>query len=349
VVLSGACDVEVLQTNELVQSMAVDHHLRVPASLDSDGQRRSATAVPLPVRTVLKLRAGAPYLEVVTTVDNQARDHRLRLLFPTALDTDTVYADGHFMVSAREANPAAADAWHQPPPDVHPHHTWFAASDGRQGLAVLSEGLPEHAGVKRSAPEKAGHEMHELGDADGLTLALTLLRSVGWLSRGDLCTRKGHSGPARATPNAQCLGTYTFRYGLLPFQGGPVEGGVPAQTARFDAPPVVHVTEAAPGPLPPRQSIVSLEPDTLLLTALKRTEEDDRLLLRFHSVAPSPVQATIGFGFRAREAFRALASENLVEPLTLDDDGSACVLEVKPAEIVTVVVSFARPLEPLGA
>ena len=346
-VLRGAVDVEVLHQNELIQALAIEHHLRVPASLDPDGKHRSAASVALPVRTVLKLRAGAPYVELSTTLDNQARDHRLRLLFPTALDTDTLYADGHFAVSARRVEPSAAGDWHQPPPKVHPHHTWFAASDGRGGLAVLSEGLPEHAGLTETGLEEAGLEKNDLKDTDGLTLALTLLRSVGWLSRGDLCTRKGHSGPAKATPNAQCLGTYTFRYGLLPFEGGPVEGGVPAQTARFDAAPVAKLTAPTAGILPPRQSIVSLEPDTLLLTALKRTEEGDRLLLRFYSVAPSPVQATIRFGFRAREAFRASASESPLEPLTLDDNGSACVLEVKPAEIVTLVVSFAAPLEPL--
>jgi hypothetical protein len=35
-------------------------------------------------------------------------------------------------------------------------------------------------------------------------IALTLLRCVGWLSRDDLSTRRGHAGPYMATPGASC-------------------------------------------------------------------------------------------------------------------------------------------------
>ncbi|GAG69611.1 unnamed protein product, partial [marine sediment metagenome] len=41
---------------------------------------------------------------------------------------------------------------------------------------------------------------------DNNTIALTLVRSVGWLSRGDLEYKKGNAGPSFATPEAQCLG-----------------------------------------------------------------------------------------------------------------------------------------------
>jgi mannosylglycerate hydrolase len=48
-------------------------------------------------------------------------------------------------------------------------------------------------------------------------LALTLVRSVGWLSRRDMVTRGVGAGPDLATPDAQCLGTqrFEFRLGLL--------------------------------------------------------------------------------------------------------------------------------------
>jgi alpha-mannosidase len=119
---------------------------------------------------------------------------------------------------------------------------------------------------------------------------------------------------------------------------------VPALAARFDVRPVAHVAAASPGILPPRQSIVSLEPGSLRLTALKRAEDDDRLLLRFYSVADAPVRATIRFGFRAVEAFRSTASERIAAPVNLSEDGFRCTLEVRPAEIVTLAFSLAAPL-----
>ena len=333
-VMVGDVEVETVRRSGLVKTLSVAYRVQVPASLAEDGKGRSREMVDLPVRTLVKLRAGSPYVELLTTLDNRARDHRVRVLFPSGLDTDTIHADGHFMISSRAATPMPAEDWHQPPSDAQPHHTWFGADDGREGLAVLSEGLPEHAGLL---------------DNDGLTLALTLLRGVGWLSRGGLCTRRGHSGPAEPTPDAQCLGTHAFRYGLLPYEDGPLEGSVPTWAARFDTPPVAHLTASGSGNLPPRRSIVSLAPETLILTALKKAEEDDRLLLRFYSVARSPVQASIQFGFRADEAFRATTSESVLEPLQLSEDGSRCTLEVKPAEIVTIVAGFRVPLEAVGA
>ena len=73
------------------------------------------------------------------------------------------------------------------------------ASDGRVGLAVITDGLHEY----------------ELLAGGRQELALTLLRGVGWLSRDDLTTRTGHAGPGLETPGAQLLGEQRFRYSLF--------------------------------------------------------------------------------------------------------------------------------------
>lgn len=328
VTLEDEPEIKVLETAELVKSLEIRHRFRVPASLADNGQRRSSEQVELPITTVLKLRGGARYLEIRTKLDNRARDHRLRVLFPTGIDSDVVHADGHFAVATRRATPTSAQGWHQPPSNEQPHHIWFGTDDGQAGLAILSEGLPEHACL-----------WHE----DGLTLALTLLRSVGWLSRGDLSTREGHSGPAKRTPEAQCLGHHRFRYGVLPYRADPVTADVHHHAGAFEAPPIARCVAPHRGKLPPRQSIVSLQPRSLMLSALKRSERDGRLLMRFYSVSKAPVEAAIRFSFHVAEAYRATAGENILEPLELSPDGFHCKLEVGPAEIVTLLI---RPKEP---
>ncbi|MCK4516846.1 MAG: hypothetical protein KAU31_16405 [Spirochaetaceae bacterium] len=47
--------------------------------------------------------------------------------------------------------------------------------------------------------------LHEAELVDQDTVALTLVRSVGWLARGDLDSRSGDAGPEIFTPGAQCL------------------------------------------------------------------------------------------------------------------------------------------------
>ncbi|MCX7942368.1 MAG: hypothetical protein N2516_04645, partial [Dictyoglomaceae bacterium] len=47
------------------------------------------------------------------------------------------------------------------------------------------------------------------------SLKITLFRCIGYLSRGDLKTRKEFAGPYIPTPNAQCLGKYNFEYSFV--------------------------------------------------------------------------------------------------------------------------------------
>ena len=54
--------------------------------------------------------------------------------------------------------------------------------------------------------------LHGLQEAGGQQLGVTLIRSVGWLSRRDLVTRGVGAGPDMATPDAQCLGTERFEF-----------------------------------------------------------------------------------------------------------------------------------------
>lgn len=330
-VLEDSPDIELLTVNALVQSLSIRHRYRIPRALAGDRQTRSEEQVELPVRTVVTLKAGCRYLEILTEIDNQARDHRLRVLFPTRIDSDVVHADGHFAVVTRPALPRPAEEWHQPPSSAQPHHVWFGTDDGRSGLAILSEGLPEHAGL------------HGQG---GMTLALTLFRSVGFLSRGDLSTRKGHAGPARETPEAQCIGHHAFRYGILPYKGDPMSAEVALQASLFDAPPVVQLTGLHSGTLPSRQSFVSLEPGCMILTALKKSETGNRLLMRFYNAERIPKPAIIRFGFPVLQAYRATLSETILERLDLSD-GATCQLLVGPAEIVTLMLEPASSLEAL--
>ena len=46
-------------------------------------------------------------------------------------------------------------------------------------------------------------------------IAVTLLRSVGWLSRDDFATRKNHAGPFLETPKAQTIGEWEFDYSII--------------------------------------------------------------------------------------------------------------------------------------
>jgi alpha-mannosidase len=161
-----------------------------------DGSRRVAVSIV----TVARLVRDCGRVEFRTTVDNRARDHRLRVVFGLGATADTeVRAESAFAVLRRPLHPSPPRAEWVEPPDLT-QHTAGAVALGPVGL--ITRGLPEYeARVGPNGPE----------------LCLTLLRCVGLISKaaGELTTRPLSAGPQVPVPEAQCLGRHVFEYALL--------------------------------------------------------------------------------------------------------------------------------------
>jgi alpha-mannosidase len=145
------------------------------------------------IRISTVARACVGRIELRTTVENAASDHRLRVLVPVPDAPDHVRAESQFAVVRRPVDlvPPRA-AWVEPP--VAAQHTLGAVALGR--VALLGKGLPEYEAAR-----------------DGLRL--TLLRCLGTISRpAGLPTRPLMAGPEIATPDGQCRGTHVFEYAL---------------------------------------------------------------------------------------------------------------------------------------
>ncbi len=143
----------------------------------------------------LKLDRGARALCVTVTVDNDARDHRLRLAFPAA-GTDLVRAGGQFDVAERA--PAAGRTWTRSA-NGQPFWKWVAACNGEDGLAVYAVGLHEY----------------EMTDDDS-ALAVTLLRAVETVN-----VREAIPLETDRQVLAQCPGRHRFTFAVRPFDGLP--------------------------------------------------------------------------------------------------------------------------------
>jgi alpha-mannosidase len=146
------------------------------------------------VETTVRLVRGIEWVELRTTVENAAEDHRLRVRFQVATDADEVRAESQFAVVRRPLAQAPPRApWAEPP--VPTAHTLGAVALGP--LVLLTKGLPEYeAGV-------------------GRLLRLTLLRCVGTIARPPgLPTRPLGAGPPVPTPEGQCPGIHSFEYAL---------------------------------------------------------------------------------------------------------------------------------------
>ncbi|HEY4459874.1 MAG TPA: glycoside hydrolase family 38 C-terminal domain-containing protein [Pseudonocardiaceae bacterium] len=161
-------------------------------------QEQSAPAGPdvlVPITTRLRLTEGSHIVDCLTTVDNQARDHRLRVVFPVGEPVASSRAESTFgirsyLIEHGDPDWKARTTWMEQPFNEHVTQGWVAA--GR--VAVFSKGLPE---------------FEVQGDGE---IELTLLRCVGRLSKDNLTSRRGGAGPGEPTPEAQCLGEHRFAY-----------------------------------------------------------------------------------------------------------------------------------------
>jgi mannosylglycerate hydrolase len=290
-----------------------------PAGLNPERTGPSAGRVTSTYRVTVSLHEGDPVIHLTVEGENRACDQRLRLRAPLGGAVPAVWADSHYDLIRRPAVPAPA---YVPPAKgmEHPVTTFTADSfSWAEGLAVLHEGLHEH----------------ELENGD--TLAVTLLRSVGWLGRHDLRYRNGGAGPALETPDAQCLGPQRFRLGLV--VGEPVEA-LPTLARSFRLPPLavqVHGADTPPG---------LLEVDgAVQVTAMKPAAgEPGAIAIRAYNPGDLPVDAVYHFGWPVRQ----VADADLLERReggqadlsqgAPEGPGQALHLHFGPKEIRTILV-----------
>ncbi len=270
---------------------------RLPRALaDGDRSVRGNDLVELPITSRATLTPGVRRVEFEVTVDNRAEDHRLRVHFPTPIVTDRSWSESHFDVVERPiALPSGTGNWAEQPVGTHPQLTFVDVTDGQRGVLLANRGLPEYEILPGT------------DDASGVTIALTLLRCVGWLSRGDLPNRDGHAGPAVPTPEAQCPGEHIFHYALVPHPGNYLTAQREAHA--FNSPLRAVCTDPHGGPLPSRASFLEVSPAAVVVSALKSPETGEGMILRIYNSAPTPVQAQLKLWRRFRSAARVLMSE----------------------------------------
>jgi alpha-mannosidase len=321
----SAAPVVEVECGAVRRSMRIAMNFRLPGELEDERTSRSQQTVDEPLTTTVSLYAGVRRIDFKTHVDNRARDHRLRVEFPTTFKTEYASADQAFDVVRRPLDlPADTGAWIEQPRPEAPMQSWVSISDGETGLTLATRGLPEYEARK---------------DAGGVTLALTLLRCTGWLSRGDLATRSGDAGPSIETPGAQEIGNHVFEYALIPQAGdwrnsmAEANGfAVPMKAVAFTSSLAV---ERPKGALPAAASFVAVEPGEFVITAIKAAEEGDGLIVRGYNIGEQTIEARVVLWREFRGAARVNLNEELIAPLELHN-GKDVRLHVRAKEIVTL-------------
>jgi alpha-mannosidase len=267
----------------------------------------------------VRIEAGSPLVRIAVEGTNLAGQHRLRLVVPVGAD-DQATADMVFGAVTRRRETARQQAGQEAPATTAPMHRWVSAG----GWTVCARGL---------------HEYELLRDG---ALAVTLLRAVGDLSRGDLPARPGHAGWPTATPGAQGLGAFRAEIALAPVGVGDRDSArdwdaVESAADEFHAPLAgrmyrsgIEVPDTVPGP--------ALSGAGLAFRALKPREDGEGIVLRCVNLTRRVRRGAWIFPYPVTRAFRARLDESIEAELPLSDDRRRVEFAAGPRGIVTVIV-----------
>ncbi|PYZ92746.1 glycoside hydrolase family 38 [Salipaludibacillus keqinensis] len=202
--------------------------LNLPKQLNNDRTGPSNETIQSVVTISLQLTE-ATHMNVNIHISNHASDQRLRAIFPIGTSILESKSDSSFEWVTRPAKKEElvdARKGTEVPVVVEPSHSAIIGyNDQRsQGIALGQRGLQEYQVIEKEQED----EIH-----------LTLLRSVGWLSRDDLRTRGGGAGPRLETPEAQCIGDYSFDLIVAPFNETKSESQWLRTVKEFRVPPLV--------------------------------------------------------------------------------------------------------------
>lgn len=335
--------ITLLQPGPLLAKFKVELTLDLPEGLTEDRQGRSGQTRPFPITSYVELAAGSRRVEFRTVVQNVVKDHRLRVLFPTGLTSDCCYAEEPFDVACwpiqgeaiptelSEVGKLMTAGRYTAPVNTNPFQNFVDYADDQQGLAVISRRVTEYEVL----PEKEG------------AVALTLLRSVGWLARYDLQTRTGDVGPHIFTPEAQCLGEHVFSYALYPHRGDWSEEKSHVQASSHNLRPRVVQTSAQFGRLPDELAFVSLQSEeptnAFRITALKRAEAGDGIIIRLFNTLDQAVQGELKTWWsEAAKVFKTNLNEEVQTGLV--NENGCVAIKARPKEIITLKLKLAPQL-----
>jgi alpha-mannosidase len=217
-------------------------------------------------------RRDEPFVRVSLELDNRQPDHRLRVLVP-ADTSGGAWAGTAFGAVQRPFRRPGTDSGLEFDLPTDPARLWVDSG----GVAVFLTGPFEYELVEGA-------------------IAITLLRSVGWLSRGDMPERRGHAGPALETPSAQGIGTRTYRYCVVALAGEMTLARAGREVREFLSPARTVRGTAPIGPL------LELPRDSAVQVSALRAGPEGSLVLRLFNPRTSEESVTVRFASAVAEA-----------------------------------------------
>jgi len=300
----------------------IETTLMLPIDALKDRSRRNPAKIPVKITSFVTLKRTSRCLEIRTELNNTIRDHKLRVMFPSGYrKVDRSYSETHFDVTERDIALPDTSTWKEPMLPYYPQYMFCGIEDGKSGLAILNIGLPEYA-------------VHEDQDR---TIGLTLLRTYRFPIIGadpeDVATDETQT-------MCQCLRPFVFDYAIYPYQGNWDTGQVYREALQFNLRLHLNQTGRSHGTLPHTMAFIHIEPEQLILSAIKKSDRSDGLIVRLFNPTEETISGAIRFWKPIAKANFVNLNERYVSPADVHEDRIS--ITVTKNKIVTLEVMLER-------
>ena len=311
-------DVHVV-SSPLYERLVINHRMRIATGLEPDGRRKRGLRL-LELTTTATFYDHIPGLYLKTTFSNTANDHRLRAHIQTGINSDTVLTNSAFGVDKHDVG------------SLHDMQTLSTVQSDQDAIAIIARGLPE---------------VESINEDNQVTMALTLLRAVGWLSKEGIDERTLSPAPQIATDEGQCERTITVDYGLVAIP--PNDNSAIIRHARmFESP--LQAFQYDNRPERPRRSYLSIVSDLsiggesdgegAIVTAFKPPMKGRGWVVRLYN--PHDNRACEVFvtpHMRPDQVYLLTMAEETLQFIETDGNGRVLV-QIEPQQIITLKFVF---------
>jgi alpha-mannosidase len=244
------------------------------------------------------LYAGVPRVDVKMNAEWHEKHILLKVAFPLSAHSDKAAFEIPFGSVER---PTTRNTPAEQAQFEVPAQRWADISDSTHGFSLLNDC-------------KYGY------DAKGNVLRLSLLRS-----------------PEYPDPHAD-EGHHEFTYALYPHSGGWKDALTIRRGYELNYKLISLPLEKHEGALAAEHSFLQAQPDNVIVTALKKAEDENSLVLRFYEWAGKEGEVTIQLPPGAESAAETDLMEKPISTLTVHNGGVS--VHTKPYEIKTIKVRF---------
>jgi mannosylglycerate hydrolase len=302
-------DIAVIYDGINVVSIKISYTMRLPAGIEGYPQKRSSETGEMGVSHEIMLVRSSRLLNVKTTIDNRVKNHIVKVLFPTGLDTDKFYTDTPFDLIERSfIHPDRSD-YTEIDTKVVPSQGYLKVEDLRGGLAIFTKGLYEY----------------EAYEDNNRTLALTLMRCFS----NEVGTLGGTDG--------QLLGENVFEYAIRFCR--PDEEGLYKEYQQYKAGLKWTFGKRQTGSLPSVDSYVRLSNSDVIISCLKRAEDEEgAYIIRLFNLSDKPVEDSLVFKWPLASCYLVNLDEKPIRDHEYLDNEVPISLGGK--KIVTLKISY---------